>query len=88
MALDKDDVRNTIQALIAQSSKIDKNLITDELALEEDLGLDSLDTIELLIDLDDQYKINIVEDVNSDITVGELIEIVSKYEYGSDEGEA
>lgn len=58
------------------------NEITSELKLREDLGLDSLNMVELMVELEDKFNIEIEE---SDLdpaalqTVSQIYDLVEKY---------
>jgi acyl carrier protein len=47
------------------------------LRLEEDLGLDSMDVLELLMELEEEHGIDIPEELTEDVeTVGDLARVV------------
>lgn len=56
--------------------------ITSELKLREDLGLDSLNMVELMVEIEDKYNIEIEE---SDLdpaalqTVSQIYDLIEKY---------
>ena len=51
--------------------------ITEETSLTDDIGADSLDVVELLMDLEDELGIKIPDDaVQGVTTVGELAEVI------------
>lgn len=50
-----------IKALLAVSSGLPISAITDHADLSRDLGLDSLDTVELVTHLEDMFEISIPE---------------------------
>jgi acyl carrier protein len=53
--------------------------ITEESLLREDLGLDSLGTVDLVIQLEEEFEISIeTEDLTSLRTVGDLILLIEK----------
>ena len=55
---------------------IDKIKLSDTL---EDLGADSLDSVEIIMSLEEKYDIKVSEDVFSDIhTVQDIIEYITK----------
>jgi long-chain-fatty-acid--[acyl-carrier-protein] ligase len=70
-------IRNSVIRLIADKADLDCKDVDFEMHLGRDLGLDSLDLAEILIDLERQYSIArlVPEDLT---TVGHLIAIVAK----------
>ncbi len=59
--------------MIARKLKIDVSEITDDKHLIEDLGSDSLDIVELIMELETDYDIEIAdEDAETLVTVGAI----------------
>lgn len=64
---------------------IEKSFFTDikpELKLKEDLGLDSLNMVELIVELEDVFNIEFAEsdlDPTKLLTVSHVYELVEKY---------
>lgn len=68
-----------IQSIIVEELNLDKEKVTRESRLQEDLGVDSLDAVELIINIEDEFGIQITDEEASDIkTVGELVDFVTK----------
>jgi len=54
--------------------------ITPEMSIHEDLGLDSLDTIELVAKLEEKFDIRIKDDDLVDVkTIQDIVDIANKY---------
>lgn len=51
-----------IRALLASNSGLPSQSITDDANLTRDLGLDSLDTVDLILQMEDQFKIAIPDE--------------------------
>lgn len=47
------------QALVAQGLGVDKEKVTLEADLAQDLGADSLDAVELIMELEDEFDVTI-----------------------------
>ncbi len=63
-----------LQNLISESLGIDKEKITMEADLVADLGADSLDAAELVMSIEDMFKVEVNdEDAQKFKTVGEII---------------
>ena len=54
--------------MIAQHLGVDESKIVPEASFEGDLGADSLDTIELIMAFEDEFKIEISDDIAKNIT--------------------
>lgn len=71
MVLDK------VAAVIAEQLGISKDTIKMESNILEDLGADSLDIIEMLMTLEEEYGITIPDDkINQVKTVGEICTLI------------
>jgi len=51
-----------IRALLAANSGLPFHSITDEANLSKDLGLDSLDTVDLVLQMEDLFKVSIPDE--------------------------
>lgn len=65
-----------IRKIIADQLNIAEDRITPEVRLIEDLGIDSLDTLEMLMALEDEYGIQIS---NEDAQELKTVEDIVKY---------
>ena len=65
--------------LLAQQLNVDKSTITRETRIVEDLHADSLDVVEMLIALEDEFHISVPdEDAKTLTTVGALADYVDQ----------
>ena len=65
--------------IVAEQLGVDKDKITPETSFVNDLGADSLDTVELVMELEEEFDINIPDDAAEKIqTVGQAIEYILK----------
>jgi len=68
-----------IRDLLADQLCIDKDKITPDTDIADDLGADSLDIIEFLNTLEDEYDITIAQDSVKDVrTVGQVVELLEQ----------
>ncbi|MBQ7977186.1 MAG: acyl carrier protein [Clostridia bacterium] len=66
-----------ITELLAEQLNIDKEIITRDSRIIEDLHTDSLDMVEMLIALEDKYDITVPdEDAKNLETIGKLVDYV------------
>lgn len=61
-----------VKNVIAKQLRIDVDTISDDAAIVEDLGADSLDIVEMLMTLEDEMNIIIPDDVNGLKTVKDI----------------
>lgn len=72
-------VFDKVAELVAEQLGVDKKTITPESNIIEDLGADSLDVIEMLMTLEDEFGITIPDDKIGQIkTVGQIVELIDK----------
>lgn len=68
-----------IRAVIAKQLDIPEESITKESKLIEDLKADSLDVVELIMDLEQEYGVEIPDDDLPNIhTVGDIVKFIEK----------
>ncbi len=68
-----------IKQVLAEQLGIDASTIKDDANILEDLGADSLDIIEMLMTLEDEYGITIPDDkINQVKTVSEIAELIEE----------
>ncbi|MDD2227310.1 MAG: acyl carrier protein [Clostridia bacterium] len=68
-----------IKKLIAKELNIDPDKITAESKLSEDLAVDSLDALELIMTLEEEFDISIPDNEAQNFkTVGDIITFIEK----------
>lgn len=68
-----------VQAIIAEELGIDKETITMESRLAEDLGADSLDAVELVMALEDEFGVEVDDEAATKIKkVSDIVEFLEK----------
>ncbi|MBL9122657.1 MAG: acyl carrier protein [Planctomycetaceae bacterium] len=72
-------VDERVIAIVAEQLGVNKDQINLETSFVNDLGADSLDTVELVMELEEEFDINIPDDAAEKIqTVGQAIEYIKK----------
>ncbi len=76
-------VEERVIDIVAEQLGVEKDKITRETHFVNDLGADSLDTVELVMELEEEFDISIPEDQAEKIQrVGEAIEYIEKAQKG------
>jgi acyl carrier protein len=75
--MERDELLKKIKAIVADKLSIGEDQITEEASFIDDLGADSLDTVELVMALEDEFDLDIPdEDAEKMTTVGKAIDYV------------
>ena len=68
------DIASRVKAIIVGKLGVDENEVTTEASFTNDLGADSLDTVELIMEFEKEFNIGIPDDQAEKIgTVGEAV---------------
>mgnify|MGYP002564430043 CR=1 FL=1 len=68
-----------IRTILCEQLELEENQVTMESSIMEDLGADSLDLVDLLMSLEDQFNLEVPdEDVKKIKTVGDLVRYVEE----------
>ena len=68
-----------VKELVAEQLGVSKESVTLESNIIEDLGADSLDVIEMLMTLEEEFGISIPDDkINQIKTVGQIVELIEQ----------
>ena len=71
------DVTTKVKAIIVDKLGVDESEVTNEASFTNDLGADSLDTVELIMELEKEFDIQIPDDKAEGIaTVADAITFV------------
>ena len=68
-----------VKAIIVDKLGVDESEVTNDASFTNDLGADSLDTVELIMELEKEFDIQIPDDEAEGIaTVGDAVSFVEK----------
>mgnify|MGYP003290758858 CR=1 FL=1 len=77
MAHSREEILEQVKGALSEKLGIEESEITEEASFEEDLGADSLDLVEVVMDLEDQFGLKIPDDDARELTtVGKAIDYV------------
>ena len=69
-----EDLEERVKEIISEQLMVDKEELTHEASYIEDLGADSLDTVEMIMEFEDEFGIEIPDEEAENLTtVGESI---------------
>jgi len=70
-------VLEKVKAILAEQFDVEEDSITAETTIQEDLGADSLDVVDLLMSIEDEFEIEVPdEEIENIKTVGNLVEYI------------
>jgi acyl carrier protein len=68
------EISNKVRAIIVDKLGVDESEVTPEASFTNDLGADSLDTVELIMEFEKEFNISIPDDQAENIqTVGQAV---------------
>ena len=71
------DISSKIKAIIVEKLVIDESEVTESASFTADLGADSLDTVELIMEFEKEFNIQISdEDAEKIKTVGDVVKYI------------
>ena len=73
-----EEIEDKVINIVAEQMGVDKSEITRETSFVNDLNADSLDTVELVMEFEDEFELSIPDEEAEKIqTVGQAIDYVS-----------
>ena len=81
MAASREEIAERVKDVLVEQLGIEESEITEEASFQEDLDADSLDLVELIMELEDQFEIKISdEDAQGILTVGNAVDYISTHQ--------
>ena len=73
------DTAERVKKIVVEHLNVDAAKVTDSASFIEDLGADSLDTVELVMAFEEEFGIEIPDDAaESIVTVGDAVKYIDK----------
>jgi acyl carrier protein len=75
-----DDVFQKVKEIIVERLSVDEKDVTNEASFIDDLGADSLDTVELVMALEEEFGLEIPdEEAEKIVTVGDAVKYIESH---------
>ena len=79
-SMSKEEILAKLKPIVAEQLGVEESQVTEDASFTEDLNADSLDLVELIMSLEEQYKLQISdEDAEKITTVGEAVDYISDH---------
>ena len=66
-----------VQKIICEQLEIDSHLVTEDASISGDLGADSLDLVELSMSIEEEFDLEVPDDVLDHVrTVGDIVKFI------------
>jgi acyl carrier protein len=76
---DMSDIADRVKKIVIEHLGVDAEKVTESASFIDDLGADSLDTVELVMAFEEEFGVEIPDDAADTIlTVGDAIKFISK----------
>ena len=77
MSITKEEVYKKVKAVVVEQLGVSEDEVIEEASYTEDLGADSLDTVELVMALEEEFSTEIADDEAEKLTtVGKTVDYV------------
>ena len=75
-----EEIESKVKTIIAEELGVEESKVVPEASFNDDLGADSLDTVELVMMLEEQFSIEIPdEEAQKIVTVGDAINFIKEH---------
>ena len=80
MTINREEALERVRSILVEQLGVDDEQVTEDASFQGDLDADSLDLVELIMELEDQFGLKISdEDAQKIATVGEAVDYVTSH---------
>ncbi len=80
MTINREEALERVRSILVEQLGVDEEQVTEDASFQGDLDADSLDLVELIMELEDQFGLKISdEDAQKIATVGEAVDYVTTH---------
>jgi len=81
VAASREEIFERVKAVLSEQLGVDESEITEDASFQDDLDADSLDLVELIMELEDNFGMKIPdEDAQKITTVGQAVDYVAQHQ--------
>ena len=81
MSMSEEEILEKVKTIVAEQMGVDKNEITRDTSFVNDLNADSLDTVELVMEFEDEFETSIPDEEAEKIqTVGQAVDFIKSHQ--------
>ena len=78
--MNKEEIKNKVKDIIVEKNDVDASEVTDTANFETDLGMDSLDRVELIMEIEKEFSILISDDEAAEVScLSDCVELIEKH---------
>ena len=78
--MSSEEIFEKVKAIIVEQLQVNEDAVTQEASFIDDLGADSLDIVELIMALEEEFDIEIPDsDAEKVVTVGDVVEYIKDH---------
>ena len=77
----EEEIFNKIKELVTDRVGVEEDRVTREMTFQGDLGADSLDVVELVMELEDNFGVQIAdEDIETIVTIDDIVKYIKAHQ--------
>ena len=77
--MSSDEIFDTVKEIIVEQLGVAENNVTEEASFIDDLGADSLDIVELIMAIEEEFNMEIPDaDAEKVVTVGDVVDYIKE----------
>ncbi|MBN1257722.1 MAG: acyl carrier protein [Planctomycetes bacterium] len=74
----RDEIKEKVIDIVVDQLQVSREQVTEKASLVDDLGADSLDVAEVIMELEDEFDITVPDDEEAPTNIGDSIDYILK----------